>query len=286
MFPNTVWPRSILDIDDLESRYERSKFGVGGDLLERFLTIRRQFAWRRREKLFGERFTVVTVCSEGDKEYLRRLGLQIPIYVIPNGFERPSVEPNRNVTLPPKIGFLGPFDYFPNREGIEWFVKRCWPRVKHQVPDVRLRLVGPGSDGPLKPQGTDIDGLGWLPGLSEEINTWSLMIVPIRVGGGTRVKIAQAFSQKCPVVSTGLGAYGYSVRNGYELYLADSAEAFANACITVIREPEKAAHMAERAWCRFLAKWTWEALHPAVWAAAEECMRRRDGNLTPSPVVP
>lgn len=274
MFLNSVWPRSVLDIDDLESRYEGTRFETGGRLVEHFLTIRRHFAWKRREKLFGERFTVLTVCSEEDKEYLRRLGLGIPIHIIPNGFERPGVEPNRNVTLPPKIGFIGLFDYFPNRDGVEWFVKRCWPRIKLQVPDARLRLVGPGSDGPLKPQGTDIDGLGWLPSLSEEIKTWSLMIVPIRVGGGTRVKIAYGFSQKCPIVSTSLGAYGYSVRNGEELYLEDSAEAFADACITVIREPEKATHMAERAWCRYLEKWTWEAIHPSVWAAAEDCLRR------------
>lgn len=272
-FLNAVWPRSVLDIDDLESRYERSRFGAGGGLVERSLTIRKQFVWRRREKLFGERFAVLTVCSEEDREYLRRMGLEIPIHIIPNGFERPSVEPNRNVTLPPKIGFIGPFDYFPNRDGIHWFVKQCWPKIKLQVPDARLRLVGPGSNGRLKPQAPDVDGLGWLPSLSEEIGTWSLMIVPIRVGGGTRVKIAYGFSQECPIVSTSLGAYGYSVRNGYELYLADSAEAFADACITVIREPEKAANMAERAWCRYLEKWTWEAIRPSVWAAAEDCMR-------------
>jgi glycosyltransferase involved in cell wall biosynthesis len=284
-FVNAVWPRSVLDIDDLESRYERSRFGAGGGIVGRFLTLRRQFAWTRREQLFGKRFTVLTVCSEGDREYLKRLGVEIPIHIIPNGFERPSVEPNRNVTLPPKIGFIGPFDYFPNRDGVQWFVKRCWPRIKLQVPDARLRLVGPGSAGHLKPQGTDIDGLGWLPSLSEEIETWSLMIVPIRVGGGTRVKIAYGFSQKCPIVSTSLGAYGYGVRDGYEINLADSAEAFANACIAVIREPEKAAQMAERAWCKYLQEWTWEAIHRSVWAAAEDCMRRGNANLSPAHVI-
>ncbi len=274
VFPNTSWPRSVLDIDDLESRYEDSNFSAGGGLVKQLLTRRRQFAWKRREKLFGERFTVVSVCSEGDREYLTQLGLPTPVHVIPNGFERPTGEPDRNVTLPPKIGFMGPLSYFPNRDGIQWFVKECWPRVIAQVPHTRLRLMGPETDGALKPHGTNIDGLGWLPVPSEETKTWSLMIVPIRVGGGTRVKIAYAFSQKCPVVSTYLGAYGYQVQNGRELYLADSAEAFADACVAIIRDPQKAARMAELAWSQYLEKWTWEAIYPSVWAAVEDCIKR------------
>jgi glycosyltransferase involved in cell wall biosynthesis len=274
MFPNAVWPRSVLDIDDLESRYENSRLGAGGGLLKDLLTIRRQLVWTRREKLFGDRFTVLTVCSEDDRDYLTRRGLRTPIHVVPNGFERPSVEPIRNVILPSRIGFIGPLEYFPNRDGIRWFVNTCWPRIKAQVPDARLRLAGPGSDGPLRPLGTDIDGLGWLSNPSDEIKTWSLMIIPVRVGGGTRVKIAYGFSQKCPMVSTSLGAYGYRARSGCEMYLADSPEAFADACIRVIREPEKAAQMAEQAWRQYLEKWTWDAIHPSVWAAAEDCLRR------------
>ena len=79
---------------------------------------------------------------------------------------------------------------------------------------------------------------------------------------GTRIKIAHGFSQKCPIVSTSLGAYGYELADGREIYLADSAEAFANACIRTIREPDKAAQMAERAWRQFLEKWTWDSIRP------------------------
>jgi polysaccharide biosynthesis protein PslH len=278
VFPNSVWPRSVLDIDDLESRYESSKLRAGSGLLEDLLTIRRLVAWKRREKLFGQRFTVLTVCSEDDRDYLTRLGLRIPIHVVPNGFERPTVEPVRQPARPPRIGFIGPLDYPPNSDGVRWFVKYCWPRIKSRIPDVRLRLAGPGSDGHLKPVGTDIDGLGWLPDPSEEIKTWSLMIVPLRVGGGTRVKIAYGFSQKCPVVSTQLGAHGYGARSGYEMCLADSPEGFADACITLLCEPERAAGMAERAWHQYLEKWTWEAIQASIWEAAEDCLRKGQGS--------
>jgi len=282
-FPNATWPCSVVDIDDVPSTYERAMLQKGGGLLEHLLTRRRLFNWRRRERLLGDRFDVLTVCSEEDRQYLKSTGLKVPIHVIPNGFERPQGEPVRSPATPPRIGFTGLFNYIPNSEGIRWFVNECWPKIKREVQDARLRLVGPGSDGPLKPGGPDVDGLGWLANPSDEIKTWSLMVVPIRVGGGTRVKIAQAFSQKCPIVSTSLGAHGYRPRDGHEMCLADSADAFSNACIKLIREPEIAAQMAERAWVQFLEKWTWDATHSLVWAAAEDCLRLNGRDLPSSP---
>jgi glycosyltransferase involved in cell wall biosynthesis len=273
MFPNAVWPRSVLDVDDVPSKYEGSNLKAGNGVIKRFYTVRRLLTWKRREKLLGGRFTVLTVCSEEDKQYLESIGIKGPIRVIPNGFELPKVEPIHSPVTPPRIGFIGLLDYLPNSDGINWFVKNCWPIIKTAVPEARLRMVGPGTDGPLKPQGPDIDGLGWVDNPADEIKTWSLMSVPIRIGGGTRIKIAQGFSQKCPIVSTSLGARGYQPTNGNEMYLADSAEDFASACIKTIREPEKSAEMAERAWRQFLEKWTWDAIQPLVWAAAEDCLR-------------
>jgi glycosyltransferase involved in cell wall biosynthesis len=237
--------------------------------------LRRLFLWQRREKRFGDRFTVLTVCSEEDKQYLTRMGVTAPIHVVPNGFERPRVEPLRDPAIPPRVGFIGTFEYSPNREGIEWFVRECWPRIKRQVPGARLRLVGSGSDDiHLKAAGSDIDGLGWVPDPTEELQTWSVMVVPILSGAGTRVKIAHGLSRKCPIVSTGLGAFGYGVEDGCEMYIRDSASSFADACVSALTRPEEAAQMAERGWSRFVESWTWEATRPLVWAAAEDCLRR------------
>jgi glycosyltransferase involved in cell wall biosynthesis len=274
MFLDAAWPRSVVDIDDVPSTFERTALQTQTGMRERVLTLARLFSWRRREKLLGERFTVLAVCSERDSQYLRSLGVKTHTHVIPNGFEKPSIEPVRRPAAPPRIGFIGLFDYFPNREGIQWFVNKCWPRIRRVAPDARLRLVGQGSDGPLTPSGPGLDALGWLANPSDEITTWSAMVVPIRLGAGTRLKIAQGFGQKCPIVSTSLGAYGYGAVDGRELYLADSPEAFADACIRTIRQPEEAARMAERAWDQFLQKWTWDAIRPRIWAAAEDCLQR------------
>ncbi len=275
MFPVAVWPRSVVDIDDLPSTHSRSSLSVKRGLSERLLAHRNIFVWKRREKLLGQRFTVLCVCSDEDRRYLTRIGVQAPVHVIPNAFERPSAEPVRKPATPPRIGFIGFFDYLPNRDGVQWFVDQCWSRVKSAVPDARLRLVGKGSECIRTLASPDVDVLGWLPHPADEIGTWSVMVVPIRMGAGTRIKIAQAFSLKCPVVSTTLGAYGYGAVNECDMFLADTAASFSDACVRAMREPALAVEIAERAWRRYLDHWTWEAVRPRVWAAAEDCLRLR-----------
>jgi len=273
LFPNGGWPRSILDIDDVPSTCERVKLALNVGVRDRLETFRRLLSWRRRERLLADRFNVLTVCSEEDRRYLRKMSIAAPLHVIPNAFAKPSEEPVRCPATPPRVGFIGLLEHFPNRDGIHWFAARCWPLIKREYPDARLRLIGIGSDGPYKPDAQDVDGLGWLADPTEEIRTWSAMVVPIRIGGGTRVKIAEGFCHKCPIVSTPLGAYGYGALDGHDMYLASSPEPFADSCIRVIREPGRAAEMAERAWSEFLDKWTWDAVQSRVWAAAEDCLR-------------
>jgi glycosyltransferase involved in cell wall biosynthesis len=274
MFPNTIWPRSVLDIDDLPTTYESATLQTERGARERLMALRSLFSWRRREALLGKRFTVLSVCSEEDRQYLQALDPVTPIHVIPNGFARPLQRPSRCPSAPPRLGFVGLLDFFPNRDGLQWFVNRCWPSIKRRIPNARFRLIGRDSSGTFDSLHGDIDRLGWLDDTSEEIKTWSVMVVPIRVGAGTRIKIAHGFSQGCPIVSTTFGAYGYGAVNGREMYLADRPEDFADACIRAISEPDAAARMADAAWRMFLEKWTWESIRPRIWATAEECLQK------------
>jgi len=275
MFPVSSWPNSVLDIDDLQSSHVRTHLNTQTGTWAHFSALRKAIVWKRREKLLGRRFTLLCTCSEEDQRYLTELGVEVPVHVIPNAFEKPEIEPVRNPAVPPRIGSIGFFEYIPNRDGIQWFVDQCWPQIKAAVPNARLRLIGKGSDAIRTLAGTDVDALGWLTNPSDEIGTWSAMVVPIRIGAGTRVKIAQAFSLKCPVVSTTLGAHGYAAVNESDMFLADTAATFSAACVRAIREPALAAEIAARAWRRYLDHWTWEAVRPRVWAAAEDCLRLR-----------
>lgn len=266
------WPRTHLDIDDVPSSYSRTVSERAPAPMKRLKAHVQQALLWRREMLLKNRFTTLSVCSEADKTYLKG---DSRVHVIPNGFQRPTNPPARmEAQDEPKIGFIGLFSYAPNLDGMQWFRKECWPAIKVAIPGIRLRLIGKDPTGALHPLEPDVDSLGWVADPSAEIATWSAMIVPIRFGGGTRIKIAEAFSRKCPVVSTSIGAFGYEVEHGKQLLLADRPADFSAACIQLVRNSDARIEIAERAWHDYLNKWTWEAIAPKVWAAAEDCLRR------------
>lgn len=267
------WQRSVLDLDDVPSTFQRTVWKNGAGLKEKWKAGLQMRLLKRRELTWRQRFSALSVCSESDRQYL---GGGKHIHIIPNGFERPVEDPVRQPVEPPRIGFIGLYSYPPNLEGMKWFLRECWPLVKKQIPHARLRLVGKDSDGPLKPAEPDVDALGFVPDPGTEIASWSAMIVPILHGAGTRVKIADAFSRKCPLVSTQLGAFGYDVQSGRELLLADRPVEFADACISLMRDCSAGQAMAERAFGAFQQKWTWDAIEPRIWEAAEDALRQSD----------
>ncbi len=249
------WPHAVLDVDDIPSSFHRTE-RLQAKPLRKLVLLRKEFLWRRREKLLRERFDALCITSEADRPLLPGLDR---VFVVPNGFTPPERPLPRQPATPPRVGFVGQFGYEPNREGFRWFVEQVWPLIRHRWPEARLRVVGRGGDK-LYPDGRDnIDGLGWVADVEPEMATWSLSVVPIFVGGGTRIKIAEALSRRCPIVATPLGAYGYELAPGREIALAETPEDFAARCLEILAHPAQAEAMAERGWETFRTNWTWEA---------------------------
>ncbi len=266
------WPHSVLDVDDLPSRSYQSAAQSGGSPVRRLLDLRMSWIWHRRERILPERFDVLTVCSEDDRRYLCR---PERIHVIPNGAHPLAAHPRAFSELP-RIGLIGNCTFMPNEDGIRWFIRDVWPMIKREFPRAQLRLVGRGSDGYLTKLGPDIIGLGWLEDPSDEIASWSAMIVPIKVGGGTRVKVAEGFARRCPVVATTIGVFGYDVDNGEQILLADRADDFASACILLLRNSALGEALSERAHKRFLERWTWDSFESTVGTVVQECLARNN----------
>lgn len=264
-FRQACWPGSVVDVDDVPSSATGSHGKLAGGWAARFRGWILTQAMRLQEKRLPGRFDVLAVCSEADRTLL---GGDPAIRVIPNGFERPTSPPERRPSNPPRIGFIGLLDYEPNRDGVQWFLQNCWPILRAAVPGLVFRLAGKGAEQMMRTPVPGVEVLGWVDDAGAEIATWSLMVIPIRSGAGTRIKIADTFSRQCPAVSTSLGAYGYEVKDGLELRLADTPEAFAQACLDLLRDPTAAQAMAERALAAYLKHWTWESIAPRVHDAA------------------
>lgn len=262
------WPHSVLDVDDLPSRAYQSSAQLDSNPASRLANLRMAWIWHRREHTFEKRFDVLTVCSEEDRRYLNA---QDKIHVIPNCShmfaERPRTSPET-----PRIGFIGNCSFLPNEEGVTWFIREVWPTIRRKSPNAQLRLVGRASEGYLAKLGPGIVGLGWLEDPGEEIASWSAMIVPIKVGSGTRVKVAEGFARKCPVVTTTIGSFGYDVNHGKEVLLANAADDFALACLQLLSDFKLGEAMAERAYQRFLERWTWDLFENTVNTVIQECL--------------
>lgn len=266
------WPRAHLDVDDIPSAYLKMAGRSARDWISRWKARTQRVLLHRRERRFRDRFSTLSVCSDSDRAYLGG----DRIHVIPNGFVRPTIEPQR-MPFPhaPRIGFIGLYSYAPNIDGVRWFLREVWPVVQRSVPGARFRMIGKDTDGSLKPEDPAVDALGWVADPADEIATWSAMVVPIRFGGGTRIKLADAFSRKCPVVSTSFGAHGYNIEHGKQALLADTPLDFAAACIDLLCNHPHGNILAEAAWHDFLVRWTWDAIKPKIWAAADDCLRQK-----------
>ena len=265
------WPKSVLDIDDIPSSFHRSDMASASGMVQRLKRYRQMRLWQRREKYIRERFDALCVCSPDD---FKELGGGQGIFVVPNGFNPPDKLVPRQLSISPRIGFVGAFQYRPNREGVDWFVQKVWPQILQAQPSARLRLIGKGSEDCHWPEAQNIDRLGFVSNVAEEMATWSLSVVPVFVGGGTRIKIAEAFSRRCPVVSTTLGAHGYGAVDGRELLLADDPKDFSKKCLRILSDARAGEGLADHGWQRFMESWTWDSFAGRVQSTVDFVLKK------------
>ena len=261
---------SVLDLDDVQSCYWRQLASTTASWKQALIARRLVWQWQRRERQALTRFSSLAVCSQEDRAYL---GDDPRIHVIPNGFDLPSADGNRPDLNRPRLGIIGSFAFLPNIDGLRWFLGDVWHHVKQSVPNAELRLIGAQSESLAAATGdASITGLGYVEDPTREIGTWSAFIVPLRLGAGTRVKIAESFARGCATVSTSLGAFGYPVRDGEQILIADTAPEFAEACRSVLTDPAKRERLGRAGRDFFLANLSWDAIEPAVRATVDSCL--------------
>ena len=193
-----------------------------------------QYRWLRAERFVMRRADAILVASHEDV-----LTSQVPrkAVVVPNGFElRGSPVGSGDVHSPPTVAFWGHMSYRPNRDGAQWFLREVLPILVSRVPKVRVLLIGAGSELLTLPN-RGVEATGFVDDLSTVLSEIDVAMVPLRAGGGTRIKIIEAWANNIPVVSTSLGAYGLGAIDGESVLLADDPEAFASAIVLVLEDP-------------------------------------------------
>jgi len=210
-------------------------------------------AWRRFQHSVAAQVERVVVPSEVDAA---RSGLS-NVTVIPNTYPRPQ-RPAGNPAVggPPVVLFQGSLWYPPNIDGAEWLATAIAPRVRAAVPATEVRLVGrPATSVTQLHRPGVLTVVGQVPSMEEELARASVAVVPVRYGGGTRLKILESFAHRVPVVSTTLGAEGLDVEDGVHLLLADDPEEFAAATVRLLEDARLRVRLTEAAEALYLERY-------------------------------
>jgi glycosyltransferase involved in cell wall biosynthesis len=202
----------------------------------------------------------VYLCSLADERRLLDLAPGIRTTVIPNAADVEYYQPRPGD--PPPDGrtmvFFGLLSYTPNVDGVIHFVQDIWPRIAAQHPEARCKIIG-GSAPPslLKLAGPRIELTGFVPDLRPHLAAAAAVVVPLRLGGGTRLKIVEAMAMAKPVVSTSLGAEGIEALPGRDLLIEDEPIAFANAVSGLLAEPSRAEQIGRSARQLAVDRYAW-----------------------------
>ncbi len=201
--------------------------------------------WRLLKNYEGQtclKFDAVLSVSQEDKQALEEaIGKEFNIQVIPIAIDLDEVVPIKRQEDSNHILHIGTMFWPPNIDGILWFLREVYPLIKARRPDVCVDIIGarpPKEMLDMAGNGTGINVTGYVEDPIDYIQKAAVMMVPLRAGGGMRVKILNALAQELPIVSTTLGCEGISVENGKHLLIADTPESFAEATINLLDDLE------------------------------------------------
>lgn len=212
----------------------------------------------RYERETLRRFHHIIAVSETDKRQMLAMDSTCSISVVPTGVdtEKYQVFPSASGD-PPRIVFTGSMDWEPNIDAMEWFCREIWPTIVRQFPHAQFQIVGRNPHSRVKQLASPtVEVTGTVPSVADYLRDAAVVIVPLRIGGGTRLKIFEAMAMAKALVSTTIGAEGLDVTSGENCILADNPSSFGDSIITLLSDVQLRRKY-ERAAAALAARYDW-----------------------------
>jgi glycosyltransferase involved in cell wall biosynthesis len=242
---------------DLQRRTARSASGLArrgyNELNWRKLEREEKSAWRR--------FDGVVLTSDRDAEVLSAASPKVRLAVVPNGVDVEQFRPSTAAPEADRLLFFGANNYFPNHDALLYFIDEILPQVIERRPGVKLSIVGPGvQQEVLDRRSQHVEIVGFVDDLMPHLERASVVVVPLRIGGGTRLKIVEAMAKSKAIVSTRIGAEGIDLTDEQDVLLADEPSGFADQIVRLLSQPELGARLGQRARVLAEERYAWTAV--------------------------
>jgi polysaccharide biosynthesis protein PslH len=215
----------------------------------------------RYEQEMVRKFEHVIAVSEHDRRMMSAWVDAARITVVPTGVDlrqfRSSVQTGPVGSL---VTFVGAMDWEPNIDAVEYFCQEIWPSVRSRVPSARFRIVGRNPDRRVQRLASEsVEVTGSVPTVVDHLRESAVVVVPLRIGGGTRIKIYEAMAAGKAVVSTSVGAEGLDVHHGEDIVLADTPTGFAESVSQLLSQAELRGRY-EQAAADLASRYDWSAI--------------------------
>lgn len=220
---------------------------------------------RNYESRIVSRFDLCLVFTKHDERRLKLLNPAVKTAILPAGVDISYFKPQAVQEKPNSLIFVGDLLWTPNVDGIWWFVQEVFPLIKKEIPEITLHIVGRGGERTLKKvRARGIDVTGYVRDVRPHIRSSSVYVVPLRAGGGIRIKVLEALAMRKAIVSTTVGCEGIDVESGRDIFIADSPEMFAEATIELLRNSALREELGRNGRRLIERKYTWDRISPRL----------------------
>lgn len=260
-----------VEYDNFRRMFETTAWGL--KKLHYLLEYRKmkgdELAWLRAHD-------VVLTTSERDKQLFAK-DVAVPLEVVPNGVDSAYFAPQPGTAIEPwSMVFTGMMAYVPNHDGISWFLDEVMPRIVEKQPLAKLYVVGKSPPPHITGRASErVVVTGTVPDVRPYVNRASLYVVPLRMGGGTRLKIAESLAAGKPMITTRVGCEGIDVADGEHCLMADEPQAFADAVLSLWASPQRGEALAKAGQALVTKHYDWNVIGDRLEAIYQSSLVRK-----------